>query len=57
MTEFPLLVKRIYQLWDLFAELENILYLSKSKTPEIAADQIKREIIKLQEYARKLNKQ
>lgn len=56
MSDFGLLVKRIHVLWDLLWQIEDVLFLGKSKTPEEAADNIKREIKKLQEYARLLNK-
>jgi len=55
MTEFPILTKRIRELWGYFAEIENLLYIGPSETPEIAVDNIKREIIKLQLYIKTLH--
>ena len=52
MSEFSILHKRINQLWDYFAEIENLLYIGPSESPEIAADKIKIEIQKLQQFAK-----
>lgn len=56
MGEFKILVNRIRGLWDILAEIEDVLYIGPSETPEIAADKIKREIKNLQQYVRTLNK-
>jgi hypothetical protein len=57
MSEFSILHKRINQLWEYFAEIENLLYIGPSESPEIAADKIKREIQKLQQFAQSLHAQ
>ncbi len=53
---FGKLVGRINFLWKRFAEIEDVLFLQRSDSPEEAADNIIREISRLQEYAKSLNK-